>query len=133
MKLEYWNDVEDSFLLNKIFSYKIAIEEIDLFNIELVRDGPSVRFYFDLIDHLPDKPFSKWGKENINYNRCRIGIDCFGIKKLLIDGFETNMKLKISIYQEETSKVIFFNERIKFSIECLNISLIKPVVYLSED
>ena len=72
MKFEFWNEVEDNFLLNKTFSDYIKIEYINLFNIDVIRDGPTVRLHFDLVDSLPDRPLPHWGEPNIDYNRCRM-------------------------------------------------------------
>ena len=44
MKFEFWNEVEDNFLLNKTFSDYIKIEYIDLFDIDVIRDGRLLGF-----------------------------------------------------------------------------------------
>lgn len=45
MQFTYWHEVEDTFLLGQVFSEPISIGSIDLFSVEMLRDGPTVRFY----------------------------------------------------------------------------------------
>lgn len=132
MKIKYWNDLENNVLINKVFSYKVKIGKIDLFNVEISRDGPTVWLYFDLIDELPDIPSPKWGKPNINYNRCRIGLGCFGVSRSNLSGLAVDMILNVSIVKDDIYKIHFVNENIKFNIECLGVTLIPPSVYLSD-
>lgn len=91
MKFEFWNEVEDSFLLNQIFSDYIKIGYVNLFSVDVIRDGPTVRLHFDLADSLPDRPLPHWGKPNIDYNRGRMGADCFGVSKFSMQGISTRM------------------------------------------
>ncbi|MBN6078290.1 hypothetical protein HYE59_12370 [Aggregatibacter actinomycetemcomitans] len=131
MNIKYWNELENNFIINKVFSRKVEIGNVDLFNVEILRSGPSIRFYFDLVNDLPDLPFPKWGRPNIDYNKCRIGINCFGVKDLLISGLDTDMLLNVLITKDSTYKITFSNDIVNFNIECLNLSLVPPNVYLS--
>lgn len=97
MKFEFWNEVEDTFLLNQIFSDYVKIGYINLFIVDVIRDGPTVRLHFDLADSLPDLPLPHWGKPNIDYNRCRVGADCFGVSKFSMEGISTHMRMMLAI------------------------------------
>ena len=101
MKFEFWNEVEDTFLLNQIFSDYIKIGYINLFSVDVIRDGPTVRLHFDLADSLPDRPLPHWGKPNIDYNRCRMGADCFGVSKFSMQGISTHMRMMLAISKND--------------------------------
>lgn len=134
MRLEFWNEVEDTFLLKQIFSDYVKIGYINLFSIDVIRDGPTVRLHFDLVDSLPDCPLPHWGKPNIDYNRCRMGVDCFGVSKLSMEGISTHMRMMLAI--SKTDKVYNLSLSSKdtnIEIQCLSLTLISPSVYIDGD
>ena len=90
----HWNDLDGSILFNKVFSKSVKINEIDIFDITIDREGPTVIITFDLIGELPDNPPPKWVK---GYNRCRCGINCRSVSAIKIEGISTNMPAKIKI------------------------------------
>ena len=134
MKFEFWNEVEDTFLLNQIFSDNIKIGYIDLFSVDVIRDGPTVRLHFDLADSLPDRPLPHWGKPNIDYNRCRMGADCFGVSKFSMQGISTHMRMRLAISQnDKVYKLSLSSKYANIEIQCLNLTLISPSVYMDGD
>ena len=46
----HWNDLDGSILFNKVFSKSVKINEIDIFDIRIDREGCTVIITFDLID-----------------------------------------------------------------------------------
>ena len=134
MKFEFWNEVEDTFLLNQIFSDCIKIGYINLFNIDVIRDGPTVRLHFDLADSLPDRPLPHWGEPNIDYNRCRMGADCFGVRKFSMQGISTHMRMMLAISKNDKVYDLSLSSRdANIEIQCLNLTLISPSVYMDGD
>ena len=134
MKLEFWNEVEDNFLLNQTFSNYVKIGYIDLFSVDVIRDGPTVRLHFDLADSLPDRPLPHWGKPNIDYNRCRMGADCFGVSKFSMLGISTHMRMRLAISQnDKVYKLSLSSKDANIEIQCLNLTLISPSVYMDGD
>lgn len=130
MQFTYWHEVEDTFLLGQVFSEPISIGSIDLFSVEMLRDGPTVRFYFDLVDRLPNRPLPHWGEPNVDYNRCRMGVDCFGVSQLSILGLSTQMSMKLTISKTDTIyHLSLVSEDTSIDLRCLNITLIAPTVY----
>lgn len=124
----YWTDLPGSELMSRIFSQPPEIGEIDLFNIEIKRDGPTVTINFDMIDTLPDQTPPKWGKE---FNRCRIGIYCFGVSDFAVSGISTEMRAKIKFELSNKEKIIRIeSDSININISCAYISLTGPSVYL---
>ena len=134
MKFEFWNEVEDTFLLTQIFSDYIKIGYINLFSVDVIRDGPTVRLHFDLADSLPDRPLPPWGKPNIDYNRCRMGADCFGVSKFSMQGISTHMRMMLAISQnDKVYNLSLSSGDANIEIQCLNLTLISPSVYMDGD
>ena len=134
MKFEFWNEVEDTFLLTQIFSDYIKIAYINLFSVDVIRDGPTVRLHFDLADSLPDRPLPHWGKPNIDYNRCRMGADCFGVRKFSMQGISTHMRMTLAISKNDRVYNLSLSSRdVHIEIQCLNLTLISPSVYMDGD
>ena len=134
MKFEFWNEVDDNFLLNQTFSDYIKIEYINLFNIDVIRDGPTVRLHFDLVDSLPDRPLPHWGEPNIDYNRCRLGADCFGVRKFSMQGISTHMRMMLAISKNDKVYDLSLSSRdANIEIQCWNVTLICPSVYMDGD
>ena len=134
MKFEFWNEVDDNFLLNQTFSDYFKIEHINLFNIDVLRDGPTVRLHFDLVDSLPDRPLPHWGEPNIDYNRCRMGADCFGVRKFSMQGISTHMRMMLAISKNDKVYDLSLSSRdVNIEIQCSNLTLISPSVYMDGD
>lgn len=134
IKFEFWNEVEDIYLLNQIFSDCVKIGYVDLFSVDVIRDGPTVRLHFDLADSLPDRPLPHWGKPNIDYNRCRMGADCFGVSKFSMQGISIHMRMMLAIYKNDKVHSLSFSSRdANIEIQCLDLALISPSVYMDGD
>jgi len=126
----YWTDLPCNELMRRVFSTPPEVGYIDLFDIEMKRDGPTITINFDIIDTLPDKPPEKWGKD---FNRCRIGLYCAGVTGVSISGISTSMPAKIEFYLREGNNRVIINGN-DFSIDfmCQHIHLTGPSVYLSK-
>ncbi|GAA3581057.1 hypothetical protein GCM10023078_06180 [Gibbsiella greigii] len=126
----YWNDLEGAIILNKVFSKPVEISEIDVFDIKIDREGPSVIITFDLVNQLPDNPPVKWVK---GYNRCRCGINCIGIKSLKIDGVDKNMLSSIFIDKSNShNEVSIKGSGFNLYLMCSHIQFMGPSVYISQ-
>lgn len=125
----YWNELDGSFLLNKVFSNPVKINEIDIFDITIDREGATVIITFDLIDELPDNPLPKWIK---GYNRCRCGINCGCVSAIKIEGISTNMPAKIKIDKNDHYNEVSINgSTIYLYLKCAHIQFMGPSVYIS--
>ncbi|AMO46686.1 Uncharacterized protein AKI40_0258 [Enterobacter sp. FY-07] len=122
----YWNDLDGTFLLRKVFLEPVEISTIDLFSIKFDREGPMAYIEFDLVGALPNNPPPKWVK---NYNRCRCGLNCSGIKMLKMDGIKTNMIVNIRI--EDRNKIFISGDDFSLTLECLHIQFAGPSVYIA--
>lgn len=105
------------------------IGNIDIFDIEIKRDGPTVIVSFDLIDILPDNAPIKWGRD---FNRCRMGICCFGVSGLSITGLATNVIANIDFkIIDDITNVIITSDSLNMSLSCSDITVTGPSVYKS--
>ncbi|MCT8350202.1 immunity 50 family protein [Photorhabdus temperata] len=126
----YWTDLPGSELMRRVYSNPPFINEIDIFSIDVKRDGPTVIMSFDLVNSLPDKTPDKWGKD---FNRCRAGIYCFGVSDLNMQGIETDMVAKVDIKIMDNKNIVSIkNNDINIKIICSHISLTGPSVYISK-
>ena len=126
----YWSELPCNELMLRVFSKSPEVGYIDLFDVEIKRDGPTVIISFDLIDILPDKPPIKWGTE---FNRCRVGLYCLGVSDLIISGVSKNMKAEINFdIHESDSKVKITGDDFNISFKCSHINVTGPSVYLSK-
>ncbi|HDF2341711.1 TPA: immunity 50 family protein [Morganella morganii] len=126
----YWTDLPGSELMKRVYSNPPIINEIDLFDISIKRDGPTVTISFDIVNSLPDIPPKKWVKD---FNRCRIGVYCFGVVDLNILGVKTDMIAKININIIDGDNILTIkNDDIDIKITCSHISLTGPSVYISQ-
>ncbi|MCW7764665.1 Imm50 family immunity protein [Photorhabdus luminescens] len=126
----FWNDLDGTILLNKVFSKPVEISDIDIFDIKIDREGPTVTIGFDLIGKLPENPPEKWVK---GYNKCRCGINCGGVTSINIEGIAVNMLAKIEIKKENGhNKVIINGSNFRLNLECMHIQFMGPSVYISK-
>ncbi|AWK40301.1 hypothetical protein GPY51_24305 [Photorhabdus laumondii subsp. laumondii] len=124
----YWTDLPGSELMKRVYSNPPSINEIDIFSIDVKRDGPTVIMSFDLVNSLPDKTPDKWGKD---FNRCRAGIYCFGVSNLNMQGIGTDMLTKIDIKMMDNNNIVSIkNNDIDIKVICSHISLTGPSVYI---
>lgn len=129
--VKYWNDFVGSVFFNRVFSAPVEINEIKLFSLRIDNNASVVTLGFD-IRELPDKPPRKW--ESIQFNACRIGIECSEVSDLLIKNLPELSVMNVSIIKQDS--------RFRISIES-NSSLIEftatylrlhdPSVYFTQD
>ncbi len=67
------------------FPAGIGVLPVDLHEVMLHRDGPSVRLRFDLAV-VPDPLPARWDKEA---NRTQVRLACFGVRDFALTGFDT--------------------------------------------
>lgn len=124
-----WTDIPCNELLKRVFTNPPKIGAIDLFEIDIKRDGPTVIVNFDLVDVLPDNPPIKWGKD---FNRCRMGIYCLGVSELSITGLAKNIIAKIDFKMVgQMTHIVISSDVFKMNITCSNVSVTGPSVYKS--
>ncbi|MGK3189527.1 immunity 50 family protein [Enterobacter soli] len=125
----YWTELPCNELMKRVFSQPPKIDCIDLFDMQINHDGPSMIINFDLIDILPDNPPAKWGT---NFNRCRVGIYCIAVSDLIISGVSKNMYAKIAFdLNGDKKKVTIKGDDLNISFKCSHVHLTGPSVYLS--
>jgi hypothetical protein len=125
----YWTELPCNELMKRVFLQPPKIDCIDLFDITINHDGPSIIINFDLINALPDNPPAKWGT---NFNRCRVGIYCISVSDLIISGVSKNMHAKITIdINEDKKKVTIKGGDLNISFRCSHVNVTGPSVYLS--
>ena len=84
---------------------------------------------FDLVNALPDNAPEKWGKD---FDRCRMGIYCFGVTTISVMGLATNIRAKINFeIFDGVSRVMINGEKFNMDVTCLDLSITGPSVYKS--
>lgn len=127
----YWTDLPCNELMKRVFSKPPRIGVIDIFDIEIKRDGPSIIISFDMVDTVPDLAPEKW---ETSFNRCRVGIYCLGVSNVIMSGLSTNMLAEIHFDFSGSNKgVVISGDNFNMSFECVHISLIGPSVYFSQE
>ena len=125
-----WTDIPCNELLQRIFSSPPEVGEIDIFDVHIDREGPTVNVGFDLVDLLPDNAPEKWGKD---FNRCRMGIYCFGVTGLSISGLAANIVAKINFEMGDGGVRVFItSDKFNLTLTCLDVSVTGPSVYKSD-
>jgi hypothetical protein len=74
-----------------------GLDNLELHEVVVHRDGPSVRVRFD-IEEFPSDPPEKWRKAK--HNRVQMEIVCVGVSDLSIQGLATNMMVSLSVEGE---------------------------------
>ncbi len=125
----FWTDLPGSELVKRVFTSPPPIGRIDIFDLQLQRNGSALLLNFDLVDVLPDNPPVKWVK---GFNRCRMGINCGGIKDLKILGWGISIPATIKIDKLVDSFLIEIEGK-SFSLHasCSDIVITGPTVYVS--
>ncbi|MBM9488093.1 hypothetical protein JBE38_19355 [Pseudomonas sp. ICBG1301] len=125
--MKYWNDLEGSIFLSKIFSTPIEIGRVALFSLRIENDQPCIRMGFD-IPEFPDNLPDKW--KNKGFNMCRIGLTCNDIKNLNILNLPAHEIFAVKIKKDShyfTFEAMSQNASIKFNAKF--VSLDGPTVY----
>lgn len=127
----YWNDLPGTELLKRVFTQPVPIEKISLFSINIGRDGPSIIIDFDLINQIPDAPPQKWTTSK--FNRCRLGINCGGVKELSITGWDVEniVDVNIQCISAQKHRVCLKNDEFHLEFMCSALTISGPSVYLS--
>ncbi|OOF08566.1 hypothetical protein BZG79_11995 [Salinivibrio sp. MA427] len=126
----YWNELDGSKLLGKVFSYPVKVDKVELVEVSIKRDGPTVLIRFDLVGKIPDRPTKKWGE----FNCCQCGINCSGVYDLMVKNVSRKMVCDIVIDAGEHRKVHLVSEdrSVEVSFFCDHIQFMGPSVYLNE-
>jgi len=127
--MKYWNELDGSTLLNKIFSKPIKIGKIALFSLRIENDQPSINLGFD-IPEFPDILPEKW--KNKGYNTCRIGITCNEISNLKIHNLPTHEIFALEIKNDNTHfKLEAKSKSAIITFSAKFVSLNGPSVYIN--
>ena len=71
--------------LRSLFDHLAGLEAVDVHEVALHRDGPSIRIRADLA-RFPDRPPSRWPT---GANRAQITLSLYGVADLMIEGIAT--------------------------------------------
>lgn len=125
--MKYWNDIDNSTFFNSVFSYLVPIGQLELAGIDIDNERNNLVIGFDILE-IPDIPPVKW--QQIEYNTCRIGIDCGEIQDLVIKNIPTPKALNIKISQTDNHyRIHISNNESTIDFIAKFISLRGPSVY----
>ena len=129
--MKYWNDIDNSTFFNRVFSYLVPIGQLELAEIDIDNERNNLVIGFDILE-IPDIPPVKW--QQIEYNTCRIGIDCGEIQDLVIKNIPTPKALNIKISQTDDHYCIHIsNNESNIDFIAKFISLRGPSVYFNAE
>jgi hypothetical protein len=127
--MKHWNELDDSILFNKIFSYNVPIGEIILHSLRVDYLTSGISITFD-IPEVPDLPPKKWTLQE--FNTCQIGLKCLKINNLNIQYTYTEKPLTATIKKENNNyEITIKNDECQVLIEAGYIALNGPNVYLN--
>ena len=127
--MKAWTELPGSELIKRVFSSPPLIGMINVFDLQLQRNGSTLLLNFDLVDALPDNPSLKWIK---GFNRCRMGINCGGIRDLEIRGWDVSILAMIKINKIIDKFLIDIQGKdFLFHASCSDIIVTGPTVYIS--
>jgi hypothetical protein len=94
-----WLDLlSDASAIRAIFGDQIpTLEDIDVHEVVLHRDGPRVLLRFDL-QQFPTNPPRKW--ELAGFNRVQLKLLAVGVRELSIVGLQSECKLSLSLFED---------------------------------
>ncbi len=100
MKPISWTDnLVDASPLSSIFGTEVpTLNDIDLHEVRLHRDGPRVLLRFDMRD-FPARPPQKWIKAG--FDRVQIQLIAIGVQSVKISGLQSTIKIDLNIFREE--------------------------------
>jgi Immunity protein 50 len=113
--------------LDSLYESVPKLENVELFSINLNREGSQIQIHFDL-PVFPDKPSTRWHKD---FNTIQIQLSFSGVKEFKAQGWQRNMKVRIDIEKNNKNlEVVISNPEIKlkytFQSEFLRIEKISP-------
>lgn len=129
--MKFWNDLDGAVFLSKVFSTPVPVSVVELSGISIDNDRNNITIGFD-IDEIPDIIPEKWLKNK--FNTCRIGLDCGGIKNLLMENVPTTAKLKMEVKKTDDCYLVNISNNtsvIKFTTKY--IFLRGPTVYFNAE
>jgi hypothetical protein len=116
-----WLDIlDDDRALRAVYRGEVpTLQGIDLHEIRLHRDGPSLSLRFDLADY-PGNPPKKWRSQNLNTVQVEL---TFGpLRSVLIDRFSLRPIVNLSLIKEsDLIDVLIDSDQVKISAlaECV--------------
>lgn len=129
--MKYWNDIDNSTFFNRVFSYLVPVGQLELSGIDIDNERNNLVIGFDILE-IPDIPPVKW--QQIEYNTCRIGIDCGEIQDLVIKNIPTQKALNIKISQtDDHYRIHISNNESTIAFIAKFISLRGPSVYFNAE
>ncbi|MDR9874079.1 Imm50 family immunity protein [Pseudomonas allii] len=128
--MKYWNELEGSIFLSKVFSLPVEIGKIAISSLRVENDQPCIGIGFDISD-FPDKLPEKW--KNKGYNMCRLGITCNDIKNLKVFNIPAHEVFTVKINKKMdhfTFEATSDNAHIEFNAKFISLS--GPTVYIND-
>lgn len=104
-------------VLEKLYEDVPELENVELFSIELNREGETFTARFNL-PRFPDNPSSRWHKE---FNTVQIQLIFWAIANFEARGWDSNVKVNVKIIKiDELFSVKLFNNEMNlaFSFSC---------------
>ncbi len=99
----YWNELDGSTLLGKVFSYPVKVDKVELVEVSIKRDGPTVLIRFDLVGKIPDRHQKNRGSSTV----VSVELNCSGVYDLMVKNVSRKMVCDIVIDASEHRKVSF--------------------------
>ena len=101
--MKFWNELDGSVFLSKVFSSPVPINAIELFGVSIDNDKNNMTIGFD-IDEVPDVIPEKWSRTK--FNTCRLGLEFGEIRELSMKNIPASSKLKVEIKKTEDSYLV---------------------------
>ncbi|NWC87971.1 hypothetical protein HX793_25450 [Pseudomonas reactans] len=127
--MKNWNELDNSTLFSKIFTYPVEIGKISLFSLRIENNQSCINLNFD-ISEFPDNLPEKW--KNKGYTMCSVGIICNDIEHLKILNIPKHEEFTVRINVDDnyhTFEAISENASIKFNAKSIKLS--GPNVYMN--
>lgn len=118
--------------LENLYEQISDLESVNLFSVDLIREGSIIQIKFDL-PHFPEYPPKKWHED---FNTVQIKLAFLSISDFKAKGWQSNMIVNISIEKrEDLIKVILSNPTIdlSFSFLCENFRIDNISAYQKGD
>jgi hypothetical protein len=98
-----WYDLaQNPEALLSLFPEHHDLDKISLFSVDLYREGPVIRFRFD-VNAFPDSPPRRWIKEA---NRVQITVDFFDVTKLSLSGWSVVNACELAVRRGELRHLV---------------------------
>jgi hypothetical protein len=125
----YWYQLaENPQALTGLYDKVPLLESVQLFEVCMNREGPALCISVEL-PNFPDHPPSKWHK---SYNTAQVKLYFFGVELLVMDGWDTTMRISFSMERSENNRILVSIEAANFrmSFNCLGFRIDRITGYM---